>query len=168
MVEAFQASFALPVRTLRPFNTFGPRQSSRAVIPTIITQLLSGRGVRLGHLHPTRDFTYVSDTVEAFVRMAEAPGPVDGVVHVGSGREVSVEELAHTIARLMDRPLNLLSDADRQRPDRSEVDRLCADATRARTVLGWSPRRTFEEGLKETIEWLSRNEHRYRAEVYGV
>jgi dTDP-glucose 4,6-dehydratase len=168
IVEAFQRSFALPARTLRPFNTFGPRQSARAIIPTIITQALQGGAVRLGHLHPTRDFTFVSDTVEAFVRIAEVEAPMEDVIHIGTGREVSVGELTRKIGSLIGRPIEIITDAERERPGPSEVDRLCADITRARTVLGWAPRCTLEDGLRETIDWIDRNRHRYRPAVYGV
>jgi NAD dependent epimerase/dehydratase len=168
LAEAFERSYNLPVRILRPFNTFGPRQSARAVIPTIIAQALTGDSVRLGHLQPTRDFTFVSDTVNAFLRMAELERSPDGVIHVGSGREISIGDLARTIIDLVGRPVSIVADADRERPDRSEVDRLCADTTRARALLGWSADTPLVDGLRRTIDAIAENPAQYRPGIYGV
>ena len=168
MAEAFHLSFGLPVVTVRPFNTFGPRQSARAVIPTIITQCLKGETVRLGNLHPTRDLNYVADTVEGFLRAAAAPKADGGTFNLGSGREISVGDLAKLIGKLVGSPVNIATDADRLRPAGSEVERLLADNTKARDVLGWSSKVSLEEGLAKTIEWFRTNQGLYRAGIYTV
>ena len=157
---SFHASFGLPVSVIRPFNTFGPRQSARAVIPSIIIQILAGAsGLRLGALHPTRDFSYVDDTVAGFVAVAESPRSVGEVINTGSGHEISIGDLAKTIGRLMGRDLPVEQDAQRLRPDKSEVERLLADARKAATLVGWRPRYAgpegLEKGLRSTIEWFS-------------
>jgi dTDP-glucose 4,6-dehydratase len=166
MAEAFHLSFGLPVVTVRPFNTFGPRQSARAVIPAIITQCLSGETVRLGNLHPTRDLNYVTNTVEGFLLAACKPEAIGQTINLGSGREMSVGDLAQLIARLAHRPIAIESAAERVRPGKSEVERLLADNTRARTVLGWSPAMSLEEGLERTIAWMQTHLERYRPDVY--
>jgi NAD dependent epimerase/dehydratase len=168
IAEAYRRSFDLPVRIVRPFNTYGPRQSARAVIPTIITQALAGETIRLGHLTPTRDFTFVADTVEGFIRMAEADADPGGVVHLGTGREISISDLARLILDRIGSRSTIVTDAERERPEASEVERLCADTTRARALLGWEPRCTLEDGLGQTIDWIRANLHRYRPGVYGV
>jgi dTDP-glucose 4,6-dehydratase len=168
MVEAFHLSFDLPTVTVRPFNTFGPRQSARAVVPTIITQCLSGGPVRLGNLHPTRDLNYVADTVEGFVQAASVPEAIGQTVNVGSGREISVRDLAAVIAGLTGRSLALESDVQRVRPARTEVERLVADNRLARKLLGWEPRVSLEDGLARTIEWIRTNLQWYRPEIYAL
>ncbi len=168
LVEAYHLSFGAPVVTVRPFNTFGPRQSGRAVIPTIIAQALAGRPVKLGHLHPTRDLNYVSNTVDGFVRAGEAEGALGGTFNLGTGREISVGDLATLIGRLLGRELKIEGETARQRPAGSEVERLLADATRARDILGWTPAVTLEEGLKLTIAWLTSHQHLYRPDAYTV
>lgn len=168
MVEAFHASFQVPVITIRPFNTFGPRQSARAVIPTIITQLLQGKRVRLGNLKATRDLNFVSNTVDAYVMAAGSPQAIGQTVHFGSGREISIGDLASTIARLMGREMVIESEAGRMRPEKSEVERLVADSSAARQWFGWEPKVSLEEGLAQTIPWLEKNLHRYQAEGYVV
>jgi len=168
MVEAFHLSFDLPTVTVRPFNTFGPRQSARAVVPTIITQCLSGRPVRLGNLHPTRDLNYVADTVEGFVQAASVPEAIGQTVNVGSGREISVRDLAAVIAGLTGRSLALESDVQRVRPAGSEVERLVADNGLARKLLGWEPRISLEDGLARTVEWIRTNLQWYRPQIYAV
>jgi NAD dependent epimerase/dehydratase len=173
LAESYHASFDVPVVTLRPFNTYGPRQSARAVIPTIITQLAAGRSdVALGATAPTRDLLYVADTAAAFIAAAEAPAEavVGTVLNAGTGREISIGDLAVLIAQLMGRTLSLAEEAERLRPDRSEVTRLLADATRLRELTGWAPTRTLEQGLAETIEWFSRPENLagYRTEQFAL
>ena len=168
MAEAFHLSFGLPLVTVRPFNTFGPRQSARAVIPAIITQCLAGPAVRLGNLRPTRDLNYVANTVEGFMRAGVAPGVLGRTFNLGSGREISIGDLALLIGRLMDRPVEIQSDESRLRPGPSEVERLLADNTLARDGLGWTPRVGLEEGLRLTIDWVRRNQDRYRTGVYVV
>jgi dTDP-glucose 4,6-dehydratase len=168
LVESLGRSCGLPVVTVRPFNTFGPRQSARAVVPTIVTQCLAGRTVRLGNVHPTRDLLYVADTVEGFVRAAASAEAVGRTINLGSGRETSIEALARLIARLMDRPIEIAVESARIRPEQSEVERLVADTTLARTLLGWEASVPLEEGLKETIEWLKEHLDGYRPGLYVV
>ena len=169
LAEAFHLSYGLPVATIRPFNTYGPRQSARAVIPTIITQALREPEVRLGSLDPTRDFSFVPDTVEGFLRIGETPEAVGRVINVGTGREVSIGDLANLILKLVGRTdLPVIQEEARVRPEGSEVDRLCADISRASKDTGWSPLYTLEEGLGRTIEWVRDNLDRYRAGVYAV
>ncbi len=160
--EAFHLSFGLPVVTVRPFNTFGPRQSARAVIPTIITQCLTRETVRLGSLHPMRDLNYVSNTVDGFLLAAAMPTAVGMTINLGSGRESRIRDLAQLIAQLANRSITIETDAERVRPDGSEVERLMADITRARTVLNWQPQVTLEEGLRHTIRWIQANLDQYR------
>lgn len=168
VAEAFHLSYGLPVATLRPFNTYGPRQSARAVIPTIVTQVLGGEAVTLGNLTPTRDFTFVRDTVEAFVRVVDAPDAVGGVTNLGTGKEISIGDLAGRIAAAVGRPAGIAQDDARMRPPGSEVERLCADATRARTVIGWEPQVELDEGLALTAEWIEENLERYRVGLYAI
>jgi dTDP-glucose 4,6-dehydratase len=168
IAESFHAAYELPVVILRPFNTFGPRQSARAVIPTIITQALVGETVRLGATSPTRDLTLVQDTAEGFIAAGEAPGAVGRTINLGVGSEISIGDLASRIRALMDREVTIEHDPQRDRPAASEVERLLSDNTLAREVLGWTPRHTLDEGLEVTIEWLSRHLDRYRPGSYQV
>lgn len=168
LAEAFHLSYGLPVATLRPFNTYGPRQSARAVIPTIITQVLASETVTLGNLAPTRDFTFVRDTAEAFVRVAEAPGAVGRVTNVGSGKEISIADLVERIGGATGRPVQIARDDTRVRPVGSEVERLCADASQARALFGWEPQITLDDGLSITAEWIEENLERYRVGLYTV
>jgi NAD dependent epimerase/dehydratase len=166
--EAFHLSYGLPVTTLRPFNTFGPRQSARAVIPTIATQALDGDRIRLGNLTPTRDFTYVEDTARAFVHAAEAPAAIGRVVNIGSGKEIAIGELAEAICRLAGGRAQVVHDEQRVRPPLSEVERLLADTTLARELLGWRPEIGLEQGLERTLAWLGENLEHYRVGAYVV
>jgi NAD dependent epimerase/dehydratase len=168
LATAFHRSFGLDVVIVRPFNTYGPRQSSRAVIPSIVVQAAAGRPIRLGHTTPTRDFTYVLDTIEGFVAAGDARDAAGHVINLGSGKEISIRELAGRIQRLMGTALPIEADAARNRPSASEVERLCADASRARALLNWAPHRTLDEGLTATIEWIRAHMDRYRSEVYGI
>ena len=168
IAESFHLSFNLPVVIVRPFNTFGPRQSARAVIPTIVTQALNQPAITLGNLEPTRDLNYVSDTVEGFVKAAESPKAIGEVINLGSGREISIGKLAETILQMMGKRLPVVNEEQRIRPKGSEVDRLCADNSKARELLGWEPQCTLEDGLARTIEWISENHEQYRSNVYAV
>ncbi len=168
MVEAFHLSFGLPIVTVRPFNAFGPRQSARAVIPTIITQCLINDSVKLGNLHPTRDLTYVSDTVRGFILAASASDAVGRTINIGSGHEISVGDLAKRIIRLIRKPVKIESDMSRVRPAGSEVERLLADNSLAQQLLGWKPEVSLEDGLMRTIEWVKEHLRRYRPGVYTV
>lgn len=154
LAEAFSCSFDTPVVTLRPFNTYGPRQSPRAVIPTILMQALADGPVRLGSLTPTRDFTFVDDTVRAFELAATADG-VDGkVIHLGTGREVSIGDVVAMTEKVLGRPLEVVVEGQRTRPPASEVMRLLSDPSNARATLGWSAQVDLESGLRRTAEWL--------------
>lgn len=152
--ESFFHAYELPITTVRPFNTFGPRQSTRAVIPTLITQMLKGRQVRLGATSPTRDFTFVKDTVNGFIRAAEAEASIGETLNLGSGKEIAIGDLAARIAALIGTDMEILSDEERFRPGSSEVTRLCGNAEKAKALIGWEPRYTLDQGLLETIEWL--------------
>lgn len=168
MAEAFYRSFDVQVATVRPFNTFGPRQSARAVIPTIITQCLQQGKVHLGNLTPTRDLNFVSNTVDGFVLAGQSPAAVGQVVNLGSGREISIGDLAALIARLIGIHFDVETETARLRPEKSEVNRLLADHTLATELLGWMPRVTLEEGLQQTIAWIRDNLDRYRPHEYTV
>lgn len=168
MAEAFFRSFETPVVTLRPFNTFGPRQSARAVIPTIISQCLAGQTIKLGGLSPTRDFTYVADTVSGFLKAAVADAAVGETINLGVGKEISINDLAEMIAGLTDRQANIEQDEERLRPPESEVDRLLSDNTLARELLAWQPEVSLEQGLRETIEWMRGHQEKYRPDEYTV
>ncbi len=156
IAESFYCAYDLPVVTVRPFNTFGPRQSARAVIPTIIAQALTSDTLQLGSLDTRRDFTYVDDTVNGFLCAAEAPDSVLGQVYnLGTGQDVTIGEIVEQVARLLDKPLSVTQDAQRLRPGKSEVMRLLSDNRKARSQLGWAPAVSLEEGLRRTIEWMS-------------
>lgn len=172
---SFHASFGTPVATIRPFNTYGPRQSARAVIPTIITQIAAGASsVKLGSTHPTRDFNYVHDTVRGFVAVARSDAAVGQIVNIGSNFEVSIGETARLVAELMGVDLTLVTDDQRLRPAASEVERLWADNRRARDLTGWAPDygglEGFRRGLQETIAWFTDpgNLRRYKAHGYNI
>jgi len=162
IAESFHLSFGLPVVTVRPFNTFGPRQSARAVIPTIITQALNGSEIRLGNLEPTRDLNFVADTVEGFIKAAETPKAIGETINLGSGREISIRDLAALILKLMNRDIPIALEGARVRPENSEVDRLCADSRKGQSILGWTPKYSLEDGLAATVEWIRENSERYR------
>ncbi len=168
LTESFRLSYNLPVVTVRPFNTFGPRQSARAVIPTIITQALANHPIHLGNLSPTRDYTYVEDIVEGFVLAAQTGAAVGHVVNLGTGREISVGDLAKMILVEVGTDQEIVSEEERVRPQDSEVERLLADNGLAKKVLGWGPKCPLEEGLRLTVEWFKENMERYRPDVYGV
>lgn len=172
---SFHHSFGTPVSVIRPFNTYGPRQSARAVIPTIITQIASGeRRIKLGAMHPTRDFNFVADTVRGFLALAESESALGEVINIGSNFEVSIEDTARLIAEAMGVDVAFETDSVRLRPENSEVDRLWADNTKAERLLGWKPlyggREGFKRGLAETITWFSdpQNLKGYKPHLYNV
>ena len=171
---SFHASFDVPVGILRPFNTYGPRQSARAVIPTIISQLANKSKVKLGSLSPTRDFSFVHDTANGFLAAAQSDAIVGQTINLGSGFEISIKETAETIAKLMNTKLELVDDEQRVRPENSEVERLHASIEKAKALLGWQPELKglagFETGLKKTIEWFlnQKNLSRYKADRYNL
>ncbi|MEH6591051.1 MAG: NAD-dependent 4,6-dehydratase LegB [Halioglobus sp.] len=175
IAQSFYLSFETPVVTLRPFNTYGPRQSARAVIPTIITQIAKGkREIKLGALSPTRDFNYVADTVAGYIAALNADDSVGEVINIGSNFEISIGDTASAISKLMGIDVNIVSDSERFRPEKSEVERLWAANDRAKTLLGWEPAYGgldgFERGLSETIEWFTdpKNLSSYKADIYNV
>ena len=170
LAESYFRSFETPVVTVRPFNTFGPRQSARAVMPTIISQALSQDRIKQGSLTPTRDLNFVSNTVDGFIKAAEAPKEkaLGATVNLGSNREISIGDLAKAIIEIVGRPVEIVTDDQRLRPAKSEVERLLADNRLAKELIGWEPKVRFEDGLKTTIEWMKSNLGRYRADVYNV
>ena len=167
IAESFYRSFDLPVAIIRPFNTFGPRQSARAVIPTIITQALTEEKIFLGSLHPTRDYTYVKDVIAGFIKVAESPKSVGGVINIGSNFEISIDDLANKIVSLIGKNAEIITDHARVRPQDSEVERLWCDNTKAEKLLGWTPKTSLDEGLKGTIGWISEHIDLYKPEIYN-
>ena len=172
LVESYHASFEVPAVTLRPFNTFGPRQSARAVIPTVVSQVAAGaEEIRLGALDPTRDFLFVHDTANAFVTVGTAPPEqvLGEVFNAGTGDEISIGRLAETICELMGRPVPVRLENERLRPPASEVMRLVCDSTKLRTATGWAPASNLADGLKQTIEWFldPANLALYRTDSYA-
>lgn len=169
LVDAFHRSFDLPALIVRPFNTYGPHQSARAIVPTVIAQALSGTTLRLGSLHPRRDLTYVEDTVAGFVAGASAPTTALGrTMQLGTGRDVSIAEVVEVVGRILGKKLEVELDEARVRPEKSEVQRLISDPTLAADVLDWRPTVSLEEGLTKTIAWIERNLDLYRPEEYTV
>jgi NAD dependent epimerase/dehydratase len=168
LAESFYRSFDLPVVTLRPFNTYGPRQSARAVIPTIITQALTQEVVRLGNLDARRDLTYVSDTVAGFLRVAETPGVEGETFNLGTGTEVRIGDLAQEILEITGRPVQVQVEESRLRPEKSEVQRLLSDNSRARQRLGWEPQVTLREGLSRTVAWIELHLELYQPGQYQL
>ena len=167
IVESFYRSFDLPVATIRPFNTYGPRQSARAVIPTIITQALTTEKICLGYLYPTRDYTYVEDVVEGFIKVAESPKSIGEVINIGSNFEISIGNLANKIISLIGKNVEIVTDPSRNRPPKSEVERLWCNNTKATELLKWETKVSLDEGLKKTIGWITDNIHLYKPELYS-
>lgn len=168
IAESFYCSFGLPVTTIRPFNTFGPRQSTRAVIPTIITQALSSNKVKLGSLTPVRDLTYVADTVAGFIKFAESKKTVGRTVNAGSGRGVTIGELSDIIIRKVNPKAKIVCEQKRVRPEKSEVMQLLCDNRLAGELAGWKPAYTLEDGLDLTIGWMKEHLASYKTGVYTV
>ncbi len=169
LAESFYRSFGLPVTIVRPFNTFGPRQSARAVIPTIITQLLAGRKeIRLGSLAPTRDFNYVKDTARGFIEILRSDKAIGEEINIATQREISIGELAEELIRQINPEARIVCDEQRLRPKDSEVERLLGANAKIRELTEWEPRYTFEEGLAETIGWLKENLGHYKVDIYNV
>jgi dTDP-glucose 4,6-dehydratase len=175
LAYSFYSSFNLPVVTIRPFNTYGPRQSARAVIPTIITQIANGaREIKLGSVTPTRDFSYVKDTVAGFIAALQAKGGLGEVINLGSNFEISIKETAQLIGDTMGASVEIVSDEIRLRPENSEVETLWADTTKAKEFLDWKPnyggREGFQRGLAETIEWFTQTENlrSYKSGIYNL
>ncbi len=175
LAYSFYASFGLPVVIARPFNTYGPRQSARAVIPTIIIQIANGqRQIKLGAVSPTRDFNYVADTVAGFIAALESDRGIGEVINLGSNFEISIGDTAHAIAEAMGVSIKIITDEQRLRPEKSEVERLWASNTKARELLGWQPqyggRNGFMRGLTDTIDWFREPTHlsAYKADIYNL
>jgi dTDP-glucose 4,6-dehydratase len=166
--ESYFHAFGAPVGIVRPFNTYGPRQSLRAVIPTIAIQALKGDTIRLGNLDPTRDFNYVSDTVEAFVKAAESEAAIGKTIHFGSGAEIAIRDLVARIGRILGKELHVEEGEGRARKAGSEVERLIANSAQAHAVLGWRPQIALDEGLRLTIDWLKAHSGEYRSDRYAV
>ena len=164
-------SFDLPLTIARPFNTYGPRQSARAVIPTIITQIASGiKEIKLGDITPTRDFNYVEDTCRGLILLAECPESLGETVNIGSNFEISIAETLELIKELMNSDVNFISDQQRVRPDSSEVNRLWCDNSKIKLLTGFEPKISLKEGLKKTIDWVSKPENlqKYKTDIYNV
>jgi len=168
IAEAFHLSFNTPVVTIRPFNTFGPRQSARAIIPTVISQVLNKQDISLGNLKPTRDLNYVSNTVDGFVKAAVMPNIIGKTINLGSSREISIGDLVKLIGQLMGVEINIVIDNQRIRPKGSEVERLLADNTLAKEILDWEPAISLEQGLEKTINWIKTNNEQYRPNTYTI
>lgn len=168
---SFYNAFKLPLTIARPFNTYGPRQSARAVIPTIITQIATGKKeIKLGDVSPTRDFNYVEDTCRAFIALAECDKAIGEIVNIGSNYEISIKDTLNLIEKLMKHKIKLISDKIRFRPEKSEVFRLCCDNSKIKKLTGFKQKYTLQEGLVKTIEWFSepKNLGKYKADVYNI
>lgn len=169
LAESYYKSFELPVTIARPFNTYGPRQSARAVIPTILNQLFHGTNqLRLGALHPTRDFNFVEDTVSGFLALAKAEATIGRVINIGSGREISVADLVDTLCKVTGKVVEIMCEEERLRPVKSEVDRLLCDASLAKELTGWEPKYSLEDGLNRTASWVAENLQMFRGGEYTI
>ena len=169
MAESFYRSFNMPIATLRPFNTYGPRQSARAVIPTIISQILAGKNeIKLGSLTPTRDFNFVKDTAEAFVKVAESDKTIGEVINAGSNYEISIGDTVKKIIDILGKDVKIICDDERIRPEKSEVNRLWADNTKIKELTGWAPKYSIDDGLAETVKWIKENMKYYKPDIYNV
>jgi dTDP-glucose 4,6-dehydratase len=166
---SYYRSFELPVKIVRPFNTFGPRQSARAIIPTIITQILSGkRKINLGNLNPTRDLTFVKDTCKGFLEIYKSEKLFGEITNIGMKEEITISDLVHKIAKLLNTPIEIDTEEQRVRPENSEVERLFCDNTKLISNTNWKPDYNIEKGLVETIDWLKKNIDMYKPEIYNV
>ena len=169
LAESFYRSFGLPVSIVRPFNTYGPRQSARAVIPTIITQLLDGKNkIKLGSLIPTRDFNFVKDTVNGFVAVYESDQTIGEEINIASGREISIGNMAEELIRQINPDAEIVCDGARIRPVNSEVNRLLGSNDRLRALTGWEPEWSFTEGIRETVGWFREHKNYYKGDLYNI
>jgi NAD dependent epimerase/dehydratase len=169
MAESFYKSFNLPVATVRPFNTFGPRQSDRAIIPTIISQIVAGKKeITLGSLSPIRDFLYVKDTANGYIKIAESDQTIGETINIGTGRGINIGDLARLIMKLTGQEVKLTSKDERVRPEKSEVGQLLCNYDKAKASAGWAPSFSLEDGLKETIEFVRTNIKRYQPDAYNI
>lgn len=169
LAESFFRSFQLPVTIVRPFNTYGPRQSARAIIPTVIMQLLSGKQeISLGALTPTRDFNYVKDTVSGFIAIAESDHTIGEEINIAMQKEISIGGLAEEIIHQINPKAKIICDRQRMRPENSEVNRLMGANEKIRRLTGWKPQYTLEQGIEETIRWMRDHMERYKADIYNI
>ena len=169
LAESFYRSFELPVSIVRPFNTFGPRQSARAVIPTIISQLLAGKEqIKLGSLTPTRDFNYVKDTANGFLAIARSDKTIGEEINIATQQEISIGDLAEEIISQINPKAQILCDEERLRPEKSEVNRLLGSNEKIRRLTDWEPQYTFAEGIKETISWIGEHMEAYKPDIYNI
>jgi NAD dependent epimerase/dehydratase len=166
--QSFQRSFGIPVTIIRPFNAYGPRQSARAVIPTIIAQAVSGSALKLGSVATTRDFTFVEDTAQAFLQIGASDAAVGEVVNAGSGREIAISDVVKKVAEITDRELDVETDAQRVRPEASEVSRLLSDSSKAERLAGWRAETSLDDGLRRTVDWIGEHIDLYRPDEYAV
>lgn len=165
---SFHRSYDLPVGVIRPFNIYGPRQSARAVIPSIITQALLKKKVDLGSISPTRDLTYVADSASGFIAFAECEKTVGEVVNLGSNREVSISQLIEIVSTCLNKKIKVNKEEKRVRPEKSEVERLLSDSSKAKALFGWNPKIDIEEGIRKTVGWMEKNIDRYKEEIYNI
>lgn len=169
IAESFYRSFDMPITIVRPFNTYGPRQSARAVIPTIITQLLSGaKEIKLGSLSPTRDFNYVKDTVRGFIEIAKSDKTIGQEINIATQQEISIGQLAEELIKQINPNAKIVCDEIRLRPENSEVNRLLGSNKKIKELTNWEPKYSLEEGLKETIEFLKKNMDKYKSDIYNL
>lgn len=169
LAESFYRSFNMPITIVRPFNTYGPRQSARAVIPTIITQLLSGKEeIELGSLTPTRDFNFVKDTANGFVEIANSDATIGEEINIATQDEISIGQLAEELIRQINPNAKIVCDEQRLRPENSEVNRLLGSNEKIKRLTNWKPHYTFEQGLAETIEFFENNLDKYKADIYNI
>ena len=169
LAESFYRSFNLPISIVRPFNTYGPRQSARAVIPTIITQLLSGKEeIKLGSLTPTRDFNYVKDTAAGFIAIAESDKTIGEEINIASQKEISIGELATEIINQINPSAQIVCEEQRLRPEKSEVNRLLGNNKKLKQLTNWEPHYSLQQGIEETIVWLKDNVERYKTDIYVI
>ncbi len=168
IAESFHLSYDLPVVTVRPFNTYGPRQSARAVIPTIISQALTKDSIKIGSLDPKRDFTFVKDTADGFIKAAETDNITGEVINLGTGKHVSIGDLVNAVKRVMGKDFEVVTDSQRIRPAKSEVMELLSDNRKAKRLINWEPKYDLDEGIKETIEYIKANINKYKPEIYAV
>ena len=172
IAHSYYSTFNLPVGIIRPFNTYGPRQSNRAIIPTIITQILCNKEIRLGSLYPTRDFTYIDDTINGFIKFAHNSKSIGEIINIGSGYEISIKDLISILFKITGKKIEISTDKERIRPKKGEVDRLKAGNKKAAKILNWEPKYSgkigLERGLKKTIDWFKDNLDKYKTDIYNV
>lgn len=169
LAESFYRSFEMPITIVRPFNTYGPRQSARAVIPTIISQLLAGKEeIKLGTLTPTRDFNFVKDTANGFIQIAKSDKTIGEEINIATMQEISIGQLAEEIIAQINPNAKIICDEQRLRPEKSEVNRLLGDNTKIKSLTDWKPQYTLKQGIGETIEWIKKNMQAYKTDIYNI